>query len=71
MKLTTEQRSRLISVGRKIWKMLTPDEQSMYYVDLGTIQFVENIAELLHLGLQEVTLREFEAIHNKIIGSAD
>jgi hypothetical protein len=67
MELTKTQISRLINVGRKIWKMLTPDEQSAYYVDTGTIGFVETVAELLHLDLYTVSLKDFEAIHNAII----
>lgn len=67
MELTRTQISRLINVGRKIWKMLTPDEQSAYYVDIGTIGFVETVAELLHLSLCTVSLKDFEAIHNAII----
>lgn len=65
--LNKEQMSRLINVGRKIWKMLTPDEQSAYYVDIGTIGFVETIADLLHLSLCTCSLSTFEAIHNAII----
>lgn len=67
MELTKEQQKRLIDVGRKIWKMLTPDEQAMYYVDIGTIGFVEDVATLLHLGLNTTSLKTFEAIHNAII----
>ena len=67
MELTKTQISRLINVGRKIWKMLTPDEQSAYYVDIGTIGFVETVADLLHLSLCTVSLKDFEAIHNAII----
>lgn len=66
MELTKAQISRLINVGRKIWKMLTPDEQYAYYVDIGTIGFVETVAELLHLSLCTVSLKDFEAIHNAI-----
>ena len=67
MELTKLQAGRLITVGRKIWKMLTPDEQSAYYVDVGTIGFVETIADLLHLSLCTLSLKDFEAIHNAII----
>lgn len=67
MELTKEQQSRLINMGRKIWKMLTPDEQCMYYVDIGTIGFVEEVATLLHLDLCTTSLKTFEAIHNAII----
>ena len=67
MKLTKEEQSRFINVGRKIWKMLTPDEQSMYYVDIGTVHFVELVAELLHLNLKECSIKELEAIHYAIL----
>ena len=65
--LTKEQAARLITVGRKIWKMLTPDEQSAYYVDIGTIGFVEDVARMLHLDLYTTSLKTFEFIHNSII----
>ena len=65
--LTKEQIGRLITVGRKIWKMLTPDEQSAYYVDIGTIGFVEDVASILHLSLCATSLKTFEFIHNGII----
>ena len=65
--LTKEQAARLITVGRKIWKMLTPDEQEAYYVDIGTIGFVENVASMLHLNLYTTSLKTFEFIHNSII----
>ena len=64
--LTKSQTHRLITVARKIWKTLTPEEQKGYYYDIGTIRFVENVAVLLHLGLYKVSIAEFEAIHIKI-----
>lgn len=64
--LTKKQANRLITVARKIWKTLTPEEQEGYYNDIGTIGFVENVAVLLHLGLYKVSIAEFEAIHSRI-----
>ena len=67
MKLTKENARRLVNFGRKVWKMLTDDEREAYYIDNGTIGFVEDIATVLHFQLCEVSLTEFEAIHNLII----
>lgn len=67
MELTKEQAARIITVGRKIWKMLTDDEKTRYYVDIGTIGFVEDVARLLHLDLCMTSLKTFEFIHNSII----
>lgn len=59
---------KLITVGHTIWhKLLTAEDREQYYHDTGTIGFVENVANLLHMGLEKVTLTEFEDIHNKII----
>jgi hypothetical protein len=67
MKLTKENAQRLVNFGRKVWKMLTDAEREAYYLDNGTIGFVEDIATVLHLQLCEVSLAEFEAIHNLIV----
>ena len=58
---------KLIRVGHTIWhELLTDDDREQYYNDSGTIGFMENVANLLHMDLEEVTLTEFEAIHDKL-----
>ena len=38
---------RLTQMCLTLWPMLTEDEKEAYYVGLGTISFVENVAALL------------------------
>lgn len=65
--ITTEQITRLITAGRKIWKALTEDEKCNYYYDNGTYAFVAKVADLLYIDLNDLYWTEFDDIHNKII----
>lgn len=70
-KLTKEQIGRLITVGRRMWKSLTHDEQDKYYDGHGTIGFVHDVARVLHLDLGGVSTKDFDFIHNSIVGSPE
>ena len=65
--MTLEQKARLVKFGHRVWKMLSPEEKDAYYCDTGTIGFVEDVVDMLHLSNCVVPLSEIEAIHNLII----
>ena len=49
MKLNKKQINRLITFGRRVWNMLTKEEQENYYYNTGTMGFVEDIMAILHI----------------------
>jgi hypothetical protein len=60
--MTKLELTRLTEMAQTIWKLLTEDEQERYYVDLGTIEFVENVADLLHIDISTMTLDELDEL---------
>lgn len=71
-KLTREQIGRLITVGRRMWKALNHDEQEGYYNDCnGTIGFVQDVARVLHFDLGGISVKDFDFVHDSIVGSPE
>lgn len=63
--------NRLIEFARKTWKLLTVEEQEYYYYDVGTIGFVELVADALHMNISDLSLDEFDKIHEAIFTEPD
>ena len=67
MKLDKKQINRLITFGRRVWNMLTKEEQENYYYNTGTMGFVEDIMAILHIHKLEFESEEqFEYVHELI-----
>ena len=58
---------RIVKFGRKVWSLLTEEEQVRYYNVDGTYQFVEYIVDILGLyDFDWTNIELVETIHNKI-----
>ena len=64
---TKEQTGRLIVVAHKIWKIFTEDERANFYADTGTFGFVMTVADMLNIDISDLTISQFEAVHDMII----
>ena len=53
---------RLTELCNTIWKLLTDDERENYFYDCGTIGFVEAVADMLYLDLEELSDTELDDI---------
>jgi hypothetical protein len=58
--------NRIVELGKKIWSLLTEDEQERYYM-VGTLTFVEDIAVMVGYDLDSDDT-SIDDIHNKIFG---
>lgn len=59
---------RIVELGKKVWSLLTEEEQERYYV-VGTLTFVEDIIGLLNIGdfdYDDIYL--VDSIHEQIFG---
>lgn len=66
-KLNKKRLNRLIIVGRRIWNLLTKEEQEDYYYDRGTYGFVEDVMAILHIHKLEFEgIEQFEYAHELI-----
>ena len=57
---------RLKEMCVAIWSMLTDDEAEGYFCGTGTIGFVESVADLLFIDMEEVSEEELDAILDAI-----
>ena len=60
--MTREELNRLAEMAQTVWKPLTDDEREAFYADIGTIGFLENVANLLHMDISTMTLDEFDEL---------
>lgn len=60
--MTKEELTRLTEMAQTIWELLTEDEREAFYVDIGTIGFVENVANLLHINISTMLLDELDEL---------
>jgi hypothetical protein len=57
--------NRIVELGKKIWSLLTEDEQERYYM-VGTLTFVEDIAVMIGYNLDYDDTVSIDDIHDKI-----
>jgi hypothetical protein len=57
---------RLKEMCVAIWSMLTDDEAEGYFCGMGTIGFVESVADLIFFDLETLSEAEFDAILDAI-----
>ena len=57
---------RLKEMCVTIWSMLTDDEAEGYFCGTGTIGFVESVADLLFIDMEEVSEEELDVILDAI-----
>ena len=57
---------RLKEMCVAIWSMLTDDEVEGYFCGMGTIGFVESVADLIFFDLETLSEAEFDAILDAI-----
>ena len=58
--------NRLNEMCCKVWPMLTEDEKEYYFCTEGTIEFVSDIANILHIKLDTITEDELDVILDNI-----
>jgi hypothetical protein len=56
------EKLRLTELCNTIWKLLTNDERENYFYDCGTIGFVEAVADMLYLDLEELSDADLDDI---------
>ena len=54
------QKQRFVAIARQIWQSLTDDEQEDYYYTEGTIGFLEDVAQILHMNICDADATEAE-----------
>lgn len=57
--------NRIVELGKKIWSLLTEDEQERYYM-VGTLTFVEDIAIIIGYDLDSDDEVSIDDIHDQI-----
>jgi hypothetical protein len=57
--------NRIVELGKKIWSLLTEDEQERYYM-VGTLTFIEDIAVMIGYNLDYDDTVSIDDIHDKI-----
>lgn len=62
---------RLKEMCVTIWSMLTDDEAEGYFCGVGTIGFVESVADLLFIDMEEVSEEELDVILDAIDNSTE
>lgn len=58
--------ARLHEMCCKVWPMLTEDEKEDYFCTEGTIEFVNDIANILHIDFNTITDEELDEILDSI-----
>lgn len=66
MVLDKKQLKRVIKMTKKVWSLLTEDEKLMYFIDCGTITFVNLILDMLYIK-HELNEDELKYILSKVI----
>ena len=61
-----EELTHLTKIAQTVWTGLSDYEREAFYIDTGTIGFVEAIADLLQMDISTMTLAEFDEIWNTI-----
>ena len=57
--------NRIVELGKKVWYLLTEDEQERYYM-VGTLTFVEDIAIIIGYDLDSDDEVSIDDIHDQI-----
>ena len=59
---------RIVELGKKVWSLLTEEEQERYYM-VGTLTFVEDIVGLLNIvDFNYDDIYSVDSIHEQIFG---
>lgn len=66
MELDRKQLKRIVKMTRKTWSLLTKDEKLMYFMDCGTITFVNFILDILYIK-HELNENELRYILDKVV----
>lgn len=60
--MTKVELARLTEMAQIVWKRLDVEEKEAFYVDTGTIGFVESIADMLRIDISTMTLDELDEL---------
>lgn len=60
--MTKLELARLTKIALSAWKLLDVEEKEAFYTDTGTIGFVENVANLLHIDISTMSLNELDEL---------
>lgn len=52
--MNSKDKTRVATVAAQVWQLLTEDEKTDYYYTTGTIGFVEDIVDMLHIDIEAV-----------------
>ena len=66
MELDKKQLKRIVKMTQKTWSLLTKDEKLMYFMDCGTITFVNFILDILYIK-RELNEDELRYILSKVV----
>ena len=61
----TKQEKRLETLCVETWQLLTNTERENYFFDCGTIDFVENIANLIYFDIESLAPEKLDIILDK------
>ena len=60
--MTKNELTRLTKIALSTWRLLDVEEKEAFYADTGTIGFVENVANLLHIDISTMSLNELDEL---------
>lgn len=49
--MNSKDKTRVATVAVQVWQILSEDEKTDYYYTTGTIGFVEDIIDMLHINM--------------------
>ena len=59
--------NRLIEVCENIWPTLTAEERDAYYCSTGTIGFIEDVTDILHICRDVITIDVIEYLCDHVL----
>lgn len=65
---TDDEEIDIIVNGRILWSTMSEKQKDVYYCDIGTYSFIENLCTTLRLKVTD-DIDQFERVHEKIINS--
>ncbi len=49
--MNSKDKARVATVATQVWQILSEDEKTNYYYTTGTIGFIEDIIDMLHIDI--------------------
>lgn len=49
--MNSKDKARVATVAAQVWQLLSEDEKTDYYYTTGTIGFIEDIIDMLHIDI--------------------